>query len=322
MENNNIIPEVSVICTAYNHGETIRDTLEGFVSQKTDFPFEVIVHDDASNDSTADIIREYEKKYPDIIKPIYQTENQYSKKIKVTKTYCMPKAKGKFIAFCEGDDYWTDPLKLQKQYDFMNTHPDYTLCTCSADWLNMVTGDITAQGKTKSDRDISLDEIILEKNGRIFVYVSYFMKREIYDELPDWKFPIGDYPLAINAALHGKVHMLADTMCVYRWNSAGSWTERMNSDKKRAEVSRNMIDALKRLDKYTEFKHTDVIRKRINKHRYTLALMTNNFGMIKNNPELYAMYKNRNILYKISDRLHCSNPKLFHVVHRMFGKSK
>ena len=86
--------------------------------QKTDFPFEILIHDDASTDGTADIIREYEAKYPDIIKPIYQTENQYSKGIKVSQVYQFPRAKGKYIALCEGDDYWTDPYKLQKQVDF------------------------------------------------------------------------------------------------------------------------------------------------------------------------------------------------------------
>jgi len=97
--------------------------------QKTTFAFEVLIHDDASTDGTADIIREYEKKYPDIIKPIYQTENQYSKGIKNTLTYQFPRAKGKYIAFCEGDDYWTDPYKLQKQADFLEANPEYNLCS-------------------------------------------------------------------------------------------------------------------------------------------------------------------------------------------------
>ena len=96
--------------------------------QKTTFPFEYLIHDDASTDDTADIIREYEIRYPDIIKPIYQTENQYSKKIYIVENIQLPIAQGKYIAICEGDDYWTDPLKLQKQVDFLDTHPDYTLC--------------------------------------------------------------------------------------------------------------------------------------------------------------------------------------------------
>ncbi|MDR2410234.1 MAG: glycosyltransferase [Bacteroidales bacterium] len=122
-------PLVSVDCTTYNHATYIRQCLDGFVMQKTNFPIEIIVHDDASTDGTADIIREYEAKYPNLIKPIYQSENQYSKGVNVWYTYVRPMMKGKYIAFCNGDDYWTDPLKLQKQVDFLESHSEYSLCT-------------------------------------------------------------------------------------------------------------------------------------------------------------------------------------------------
>ena len=128
---NNEPPVVSICCITYNHEPYIRDCLEGFVMQQTSFPFEVLIHDDASTDHTADIIREYEAKYPDIIKPIYQTENQYSKKIgSINATFNYPRAQGKYIALCEGDDFWNDENKLQIQYDFMEAHPDYSMCGC------------------------------------------------------------------------------------------------------------------------------------------------------------------------------------------------
>lgn len=120
-------PLVSIQCLVYNHEPYLRQCLEGIVMQKTNFVFEAIVHDDVSTDNSALIIKEYAKKYPDIIKPIYETENQYSKHdgslIKIMNDAC----KGKYIAFCEGDDYWTDPCKLQKQVDFLETNPDYGL---------------------------------------------------------------------------------------------------------------------------------------------------------------------------------------------------
>jgi glycosyltransferase involved in cell wall biosynthesis len=96
--------------------------------QQTNFPIEVLIHDDASTDDTADIIREYERKYPEIIKPIYQTENQYSKGVDVFQ-YNFSRAQGKYIALCEGDDYWTDPYKLQKQVDFLEKNPEYSICS-------------------------------------------------------------------------------------------------------------------------------------------------------------------------------------------------
>ena len=116
---------VSIRCITYNHEPYIRQCLDGFVMQKTNFRFEAIAHDDASTDGTADIIREYAEKYPDIIKPIFEKENQYSKHdgslVRIMDEAC----KGKYIAICEGDDYWIDSLKLQKQVDFLEANPDY-----------------------------------------------------------------------------------------------------------------------------------------------------------------------------------------------------
>ena len=122
-------PLVTIRCITYNHEPYIRQCLEGFVMQKTNFKFEAIVHDDASTDKTADIVREYAEKYPDIIKPIYETENQYSKKNGSLTRIMNEHTRGKYIALCEGDDYWTDPLKLQKQVDFLEANPEYVL-TC------------------------------------------------------------------------------------------------------------------------------------------------------------------------------------------------
>jgi len=131
---------VSICCLAYNHEPYIRECLEGFMMQKTTFPFEVLIHDDASTDNTATIIREYEAQYPDIIKPIYQSENQYSKGVGVTRVYQFSRAKGKYIAMCEGDDYWTDPYKLQKQVDFLEANPDYSSCWCRFKTLSQENG--------------------------------------------------------------------------------------------------------------------------------------------------------------------------------------
>lgn len=115
---------VTIRCVAYNHEPYIRECLEGFVMQKTNFRFEAIVHDDASTDGTANIIREYAEKYPDIIKPIFETENQYSKRDGSLRRIMNSHMKGKYIAMCEGDDYWIDPYKLQKQVDYLEKHAE------------------------------------------------------------------------------------------------------------------------------------------------------------------------------------------------------
>ena len=123
---------VSIQCLVYNHEPYLRQCLDGFVMQKANFKFEAIVHDDVSTDRSAEIIREYAEKYPDIIKPIFEKENQFSKGFDKLSSIMNAAGKGKYIALCEGDDYWTDPLKLQKQVDFMEAHPDYAMCFSDA----------------------------------------------------------------------------------------------------------------------------------------------------------------------------------------------
>ncbi len=121
-------PKVTIVCTAFNQKDFIAQALDGFVMQKTNFPFEVIVHDDASTDGTTDIIREYEKKYPDIIKPIYQKENQFSQGKDILIDCILDYIRGEYVAMNEGDDYWIDENKLQRQVDFLDANPDFTVC--------------------------------------------------------------------------------------------------------------------------------------------------------------------------------------------------
>lgn len=139
---------VSICCLVYNHEPYLRQCFEGFVMQKTTFPIEILVHDDASTDYSADIIREYTEKYPHLFKPIYQTENQYSKGVKITMTYQIPRAKGKYIAMCEGDDYWTDPMKLQKQVEFLEGHEEYVLSFHDVKTID-TEGNTIAESKMK-----------------------------------------------------------------------------------------------------------------------------------------------------------------------------
>src|SRR5690554_4131282 len=135
-------PLVSISCITYNHAPYIRQCLEGFLMQQCDFEYEILIHDDASTDGTSDIIREYQEKYPNIIKPIIQTENQWSQGVRgIMARFNFPRAKGKYIALCEGDDYWTDPLKLQKQVDFLEENENYSFCFHDAIILNQDTGE-------------------------------------------------------------------------------------------------------------------------------------------------------------------------------------
>ena len=121
-------PLVSILSIAYNHAPYIEQAIQGYLMQITTFPYEILINDDASTDGTTEIIKKYENLYPNLIIPIYHSENQYSKGPNVAITYYLPEAKGKYIAALEADDYWTDPYRLQKQVDFMEAHEEFSLC--------------------------------------------------------------------------------------------------------------------------------------------------------------------------------------------------
>lgn len=228
-------PLVSICCITYNHENYIRDAIEGFLMQKTDFPFEIIIHDDASTDATADIIREYEEKYPDIIKPIYQTENQYSKGNKVS-FFTYRAAKGKYIALCEGDDYWIDPLKLQKQVTEMEKHPECYISFHPAirRWVDRSRRDSILGLYSDKIMIFPTEEIVLGGGG--FMHTgSIVLNRQVIPRIMSFfniakEAPVGDYYVQVLGAENGGALYLNDVMSVYRSGVPGSWSERMSSD--------------------------------------------------------------------------------------------
>ena len=221
MRNNK--PFVSVICVAYNQAAFIRQTLDSFVMQKTIFPFEVIVHDDASTDGTADIIREYVAKYPDIIKPIFQKENQYSKNIPILSKHIWPKITSKYVAMCDGDDYWCDEYKLQKQVDFLESHPDYSICfhPVYVFWENASHPDSVWPSKPElHHKDL---KTLMQRNFIPNCSVMYRWKvnnLDIVKEYPDDIYPC-DWFVHLLHAKHGKIGFLPDIMSRYRRHSGG-----------------------------------------------------------------------------------------------------
>ncbi len=220
--------KVTVLCLAYNQEKFIRDCLNGFVTQQTNFPFEVLVHDDASTDGTAKIIREYAEKYPDIIKPILQTENQWSRGINIWKNHMWPLIRGEYVAMCEGDDYWTDPHKLQKQVDFLDAHPDYSICFHP---VRVIWDDgrkpATVWHKSKQ-QTLELPDL-LKRNFMSTVSVMYRWRDECKQLFPDCILP-GDWYLHMLHAQVGKIGYLPDIMAVYRRNSGGVWTGANETD--------------------------------------------------------------------------------------------
>ena len=119
---------VVIWCFAYNQKAYIEECLKGFIKQKTTFRFEAVVHDDASTDGTKAIIEQYAEKYPDIIKPIFEEENQYSKHDGYYNRLMNSYTPSKYVAVCDGDDYWIDSNKLQKQFDLLESDPSISIC--------------------------------------------------------------------------------------------------------------------------------------------------------------------------------------------------
>lgn len=216
-------PMVSICCITFKHENYIRECLDGFVNQKTNFQFEVIVHDDASPDKTADIVREYEAKYPDIIKPIYQTENQYSKKIKSLWKHVFPRCRGKYIAICEGDDFWCDPNKLQMQYDFMEANPDYSLCMHGRYILDCFTKQYIPAPFIKNFPEDGKEFAHRTACGEyLFATQTIFIRKSCFDSKFDDMFrdsakaPMSDLQIAFHLGLAGNVKYIPQRMAVYR----------------------------------------------------------------------------------------------------------
>lgn len=220
-------PKLSICCITYNHAKFIRQALDGFMMQKTNFPFEIIIHDDASTDGTADIIREYEKKYPDIIRVTYQTENQWSKGIDVLKAFVYPKIQGQYVALCEGDDYWIDENKLQKQVDFLDTHPEFNVCfhPVKVIWEdNRASESIFPKPKFRFNKDILTLQDLLKHNFIQTNSVMYRWRLKDQENLfPNDILPV-DWFLHLLHAQTGKIGFLSDVMAVYRRHAGGIWT--------------------------------------------------------------------------------------------------
>ena len=248
MNINNIM--VSVVCATFNHENYIKDAIEGFLMQKTSFRVEIIIHDDASTDKTAEIVRNYAEKNPDLIVPILQKTNQYSTGIGVYKTYIWPRARGKYIALCEGDDYWTDPLKLQKQVDFLEANEDFAFCF----------------HKVKVNRDDKIeDDFMQEVNEITTIYdlakglyvrtLSVIFRSSILKSFSEnQKNNIsGDYSLFLLLSEHGKIKYFNETMGVYRIHDGGVWSK-VNETARKSDS----IDKLFKLYKY--FEHDKMIQ--------------------------------------------------------------
>lgn len=212
------LPKVTIVCMVYNHEAYLRECFEGFVMQKTTFPIEILVNDDCSPDGSANVMREYEEKYPELFHCIYQKENQYSKGKMAWWEVLFPMAKGDYIAICEGDDYWIDPYKLQKQVDFMEQHSDFVACFHNA---RVQYKDKVSLFNVLNESHYPTTEDLIKR--RWFIATPTLLFRNVLQEYPDWRGGIinGDYLLELLLAREGRFFYMDDVMAVYRQDGLG-----------------------------------------------------------------------------------------------------
>lgn len=281
-------PLVSIACTTYNHEKYISQALEGFLRQETSFPVEIVINDDASTDGTAQVIRAYAESHA-IIKPIFQETNQYSLKKKPLGAYVLPRCRGQYIALCEGDDYWTDPHKLEKQVQFLQKNPDYTLCFHNGMVKFEETGK-TLPAITKFKEDITLEDLIrydhFRENGNFLVgpapTASAVFRNGIIKELPQWFYRSmsGDMLLYILLAEHGRVRFLNEMMSVYRIHSGGVSSQKVHSG---LTLYMNRIEMYNHLNDYFSYRYDDIIQPLVSRF-YLEIVKTGELAAQKNMP--------------------------------------
>lgn len=259
-------PLVTIWCLAYNHEAYIEQALDSFLMQKTDFPFEIVVHDDVSSDRTAEIIKKYTEKFPSIIHPIYETENQYSKQDGSLRRIKYASIKGKYVALCEGDDYWCDETKIQRQAEALEKNPQCSISFCK-------TQCIEKSGRKRSEvipsKDIfeegivTLQDLVHSEFGCgywTFHTSGFFYRSELelgYINIMEKEFkvfPYGDMPLQLYCLLNGKGYYIDKIQTCYRKMSGGYSSYMQKHPDAAVQNQRYLIAGLMNFDKLSEGK--------------------------------------------------------------------
>lgn len=315
MKNEKSLLKVSICCLTYNQEKYISKCLDSLLEQETNFLYEIIIHDDASTDNTAKIISEYEKKYPNIIKPIYQKENQYSKNSQKVLEFALNKTKGKYIALCEGDDYWIDKNKLQKQYDFLEQNKDCTIL--GADYEILEGKKITKRVTVFSEEcKVSIPEFINRK-ASIQTATLFFRKKDLLP-LPKYYYNahIGDIPIELHLISKGYMHYVPQVVSVYRFQTEGSYSmKNKNNISKKISNHNKTKNIYIEFNKATKYQYDEIIKEYLLKYDFDFYLSIDNIKELKQkkyrklykkiaiNKKLKMHLKNNKIIYKLYKKI-------------------
>lgn len=311
--------EITVVIMTYNHRYYIKQALDSILSQKIDVDFDILIHDDCSDDGTYQILLDYQNKHPQKIRIIRQESRKFIIEgfNMMIFNHVVPYINSKYVAYCDGDDYWCDDLKLKKQFEFMKTHPEYSMCFHCAYQLRS-NNDLSSKWFIKDEGDIELKDIISENSGIPIATSSIFVRSEVFKYFSDWRkaYSVEDLPLYITAALDGKIHRFSDIMCVYRQFSIGSWSSQNKSNVNRLITHQeNLIKGAKLFDEQTNYKYHDLVNNHIEGCEFRLAQIKRDFKSIfsKKNKRFVKQLSRRE---KISLKLQYRLPSLYNLLHK------
>jgi len=291
-------PLVSICCTTYNLEKYVNKAIDSFLSQKGDFDFEIIIHDDASTDRTREIIETYVDQYPEMINPIFQKQNIYKshpgKLGHILSNYILPKTSGKYIAICDGDDYWTDPYKLSKQIKCLEDNPELSGCTTNALVVNELSNEKRDFHHANSQGVMS-DQHVIQSGGASFPTSTLFFEKEKfigselykhYDNLSEYY----DYDtlMIYCLLLSGEIGYIEEKTAIYRRWEGGIYSGIMHDADKTARIKEGEINGNKQLLRLVEGDLRKIIKRKISID--SLYVVKNKSGLKK-----YKYLKEMNI---------------------------
>ena len=311
--------KVSVCCITYNQEKYIEQAINSFLSQKTNFDFEIIIHDDASTDGTINILKKYKKKYSDKIILMLEKENQYSKCANSVLVKVLDKAKGKYIALCDGDDFWCDDNKLQKQVDYMDLHKNISLCSHNTEIINENNEKIDLINSYLEG--IVTIENFLSNNSSMHTSSMLFRKKDVL-KLPNYYYEatVGDLPLKLHLLSKGNCCHFNNVMSCYRTNAINSWSvAQKNNDIVKHKNFEMEIQVYNSFNKETKYVYDDLIKNKILYRSFCYFKDKNDLNEIKK--EKYAKYyKKLSLNEKI--KLQLKNSKVIYKFYLKIKKQK
>ncbi len=264
------IPKVSISVITYNHARFVRQALDGILMQEVNFPYEVIVGDDVSPDNTREILQEYAARFPDRIRLILHEQKGAGIPGKLNFVSTIHAARGEYVAMLDGDDYWTDPLKLQRQVDFLDSHPDFSLCFHNS--------RLVFEGVEGFDRNYNPEITEVSYTAKDLILRDWFIhsgsmmyRRNLFPEVfPEfYDLPSGDIPIGIFLASKGNVRYLPQVMSVYRKNAQSVSSQLI--DHQGASAFRTRIKVLEVMDKVLAGAYRPFIQKTVSRYHLEAA---------------------------------------------------